>query len=1115
MKITLFLLLFVMFQVYCGNSYSQNAKVSIPNARLRVGQVLEQIESQTEYLFVYNKKNVDVRRTVDIDANNKTVSEVLDRMFEGTDIKYVMEGKNIVLTKNSKSAGDKTEFLQEMATVRGKVTDSKGEPIIGVNILEKGTANGVITNAEGFFSINIPPNATITVSYMGYEPQTIAVSGRPSLLIRMKEETLELEQVVVTAMGIQKKISSLTYATQQISGNELTRAKEPNMINALAGKTAGVQFNKTANLGGSAKVAIRGARSAFAGGNNQPLYVIDGVPMLNSSTESTSTVIGGNYDGLNRDAGDGISNLNPDDIESINILKGASAAALYGSQAANGVILITTRKGKAGVQRVTFSSNLTVAHAISTPEFQNTYGRNEDGGTASWGPKGNLTKYDNLGEFFGNGVTAINSLAITSGNDKVQTYFSYANTTAKGIVDNNRLQKNNLSLHETVCLFNSRLKLNGIATLMTQTVKNSPATGGYYLNPLVSLYSFPRGVDMSPYKENFEIWNADRNMMVQNWIEKNGDGTISEWGQNSYWLRNRVLNSNKRYRAVVSVNANLQVTKHFSLQARGNVDYISDKFENKMYATTAPNIAGRYEGKENGRYIWSDNQEIQTYGDVMALFNKEFNNFSLNTALGASINMSKVNSLNMDSRLASLYKPNVFTVPNIVMDSKAAVNQNIDTKRTLQSVFATMQLGWKELLYLDITARNDWSSTLAYTDSKKSGFFYPSTGATWILNKTFPLPKWISLAKIRASWAEVGNDLPIGITNPVDIIMAGGSVNVNNVEQRGDLKPEISSSVEFGTEWRFFHHRFGIDFTWYRTNTKNQLLRMNNPTGSSYKYRYVNAGKIRNQGFELTIDVTPLLYENFSWKSLINMSANKNKVVALHPEYTEFSYYDEGFNAGYQMRVKEGGRLGDIYGNAFLRDKNGKIMVDETNKRPLGNTGNKDLLGNFNPDFTMGWSNTLTYKNIEVYFLTDFRFGGKVMSLTQSEMDANGVTKVTAEARNRGYVEYQGQTFNDPRAFYSAVGGRNAISEYYMYNATCIRLREVSLSYSLPKSVLGNGKFIKGIDVSLVVRNLCFFKKEAPFDPDIVMSVGNNNQGVDVFGMPMTRNIGFNLKFTF
>lgn len=1118
MKITLYLLLFIVFQAYSADCRSQSAKVSLPNTKLRVGQVLAKIEAQTEYLFVYNKKSVDVRRTVKVYADNEPVSKVLEKVFAGTNIRYVMEGKNIVLTEQEESTGNIASVQQENPTIKGIVTDLKGEPIIGANILEEGTMNGVITDLDGEFNIDVPTDATLFISYIGYEPVAITLNGQRTLHIQMREEALALETVVITAMGIKKKAASLTYSTQQVNGSELTRAKDPNMINALAGKTAGVLINRTANLGGSAKVAIRGPRSAFAGGNNQPLYVIDGVPILNNSTESTATVMGGNYDGVNRDAGDGISNLNPDDIESMNILKGASAAALYGSQAANGVILITTKKGKAGLHRITFSSNLTIDHAISTPDFQNTYGRNEDGGTASWGPKGKLKDYDNVGNYFGDGITAINSLSVTTGNDKVQTYFSYANTTAKGLVDSNKLQKHNLNLRETASLFNERLKLDGSATLMTQRIKNSPATGGYYLNPLVSLYGFPRGVDMSPYKTEFETFNADRNMMGQNWIEKNEDGTVSEWAQNPYWLRNRVVNDNKRYRALASVSANLKVTDWFSLQARGNVDYISDKFENKMYATTAPNIAGKYNGKENGRYVWSDNQVFQTYADLMAMFNRDFGDFSLNAALGTSINISKMSSLFLDSHIASLYKPNVFTIPNIVMDSKSVIDQTIDSKRTLQSVFATAQLGWKEMLYLDLTARNDWSSTLAYTDSKNSGFFYPSVGLTWIINKTFKLPEWISFAKIRGSWAEVGNDLPVGITNLVDIVTAGGGISVNDTEQRGDLKPEISNSFEFGTEWRFFHGRFGIDFTWYKTNTKNQLLRMENPAGSTYKYRYINAGKIRNQGFELAVDATPLMNESFRWKTTVNMSANSNKVVSLHPDYTRFSYYYEGFNMAYQMRIVEGGKLGDIYGNAFQRDGNGKIMLstDPDHKgQPLGNSGNNDLLGNANPDFLLGWGNMVAYKHFSLYFLIDFRFGGNVMSLTQADLDSKGVTKASAEARDRGYVEYQGQKFENPERFYTTVGDKNGISEYYMYDATNIRLREVSLSYSFPKSMLEKTKFIEGLDVSLIARNLFFFKKDAPFDPDAVLSVGNNNQGVDVFGMPTTRNIGFNLKFTF
>ena len=441
MKTTLFLLLFVTFQAYCGNSYSQNAKVSIPDSQLRVGQILSQIESQTDYLFVYNKKSVDVRRTVNVDAKNKAVAELLDEIFAGTNIRYVMEGKNIVLTKRGESIENVAGTQQERVTVKGVVTDSKGEPIIGANVLEKGTTNGIITNLDGEFTLNAPANATLVISYIGYEPINVTLNGRTSLKIQMKEEALALETVVVTAMGIKKKEASLTYSTQQVGGDELTRAKDPNMINALAGKTAGVSITRNSSgLGGSAKVSIRGIRSANADGNNQPLYVIDGVPMLNNVAEQAFSAMGGNNDAGNRDSGDGISNLNPDDIESMSILKGASAAALYGSQAANGVILITTKKGKAGMQRIVFNSNLTIDHAICLPEFQDKYGAS---GATSWGTvpeNANSTPikaYDNVGDYFSNGVTATNSLSIMTGKEKMQTYFSYANTTAKGIVDVN------------------------------------------------------------------------------------------------------------------------------------------------------------------------------------------------------------------------------------------------------------------------------------------------------------------------------------------------------------------------------------------------------------------------------------------------------------------------------------------------------------------------------------------------------------------------------------------------------------------------------------------------------------------------------------------------------
>lgn len=1101
MKITTFLLLFVTFQAYSNASYSQSAKVSIPNSTLKVSEILNQIESQTEYLFVYNKRSVDVHRMVNIVANSQPVSEVLDDVFKNTDIKYVMEGKNIVLTKRNENT--KSSFPQQNnIVVKGKVTDTKGEPIIGANVIERGTTNGVITNVDGKFSLSVPTNAILTISFIGYQPINISINGRREINIQMREEALALEAVVVTAMGIRKKAASLTYSTQQVGGDELTRAKDPNLINSLAGKTAGVSITRNSSgLGGSAKVSIRGIRSANENGNNQPLYVIDGVPMLNNTTEQAFSVMGGDNDAGNRDSGDGISNLNPDDIESMSILKGASAAALYGSQAANGVILITTKRGKAGIQRITFSSNLTIDQAISLPQFQNSYGVN---GTTSWGEKQtDMKNYNNVDHFFSNGVTAINSVSIQVGKEKMQTYFSYANTTAKGIINANKLYKHNLTLRETGSLFNDRLVLDANVNLVSQTINDRPTSGGYYMNPLVGLYTFPRGKDMSEYRENYEIFDESRNMPLQNWYTSTLD-----FEQNPYWIVNRITSKDKRYRAIASLSAKLKINDSFSIQARGNIDFINDKFQQKFYAGTAENLC-----HENGRYIDLNNQEFMAYGDVMGMFNKSWNNWALNAALGASTNMTKTNMLKLDSGKAGLYYANVFSVANMILNSGTAyIDETQNSRRNVQSVFATAQIGWKESVYMDLTARNDWSSTLANTSSLHSGFFYPSIGLSWILNKTLSLPSWISFSKIRASWAQVGNDLPIGITSPQPYITSGGIVKQIQYDFDKDLKPEISTSWEIGSEWRFFNNRLDFDFTFYHTNTKDQLLYINTPTGS-HPYRYINAGKIRNYGVEIILGGTPLMTDYFRWKTNVNFSANKNKIISLgdNPEFD----YGTGVNMPYRMRIKEGGSLGDIYGNDFVRDESGKIEITETGA-PKVETGNNTLIGNANPDCMLGWSNTFTYKGFSLYALIDAIIGGDVISLTQSALDLRGVSKASGQARDRGYIEIEGQKFTDVEGFYNVVANRgDGNTNYYRYDRTNIRLRELSFSYSFPQSLLEKTKFIKGMDVSLIARNLFFLYKDAPFDPDAILSVGNANQGVDIFGMPTTRNIGFNIKFTF
>lgn len=527
-----------------------------------------------------------------------------------------------------------------------------------------------------------------------------------------------------------------------------------------------------------------------------------------------------------------------------------------------------------------------------------------------------------------------------------------------------------------------------------------------------------------------------------------------------------------------------------------------------MYASTAVDITGT-----NGRYIDLNRTEMLLYGDVMAMVNKTWNDWSLNAALGASINSTKVDELRLDSKTASLYYPNVFTVANINMSTSAACDEIINQRRTLQSVFATAQLGWKESLYLDVTARNDWSSTLAFTEHKNSDFFYPSVGLSWIMNNTLDMPSWINFGKLRGSWSKVGNDIPLYVSNPVDMIGAGGKIIVNDAAAFDNLKPELSTSWEVGTEWKFFDYRLDFDFTFYKTNTKNQLLRMPSFAGAPYKCYYVNAGNIENKGVEISMGITPMMTNDFRWKTGFNFSANKNKVLELHPDLKSFAYGDEGFSMMYMMRIKKGGSLGDLYGNSFKRE-NGKILFDDNNL-PVINDGNNDKVGNTNPKAMLGWSNTFTYKDFSLYFLVDCRFGGDVLSITQADLDLKGVTQATADARNAGFVDLEGTHVNDVEGFYNRVGGRNGCSEYYIYDGANVCLRELSLGYTLPKKLLEKSKVLQDAQLSLVARNLFFFYKDAPFDPDASLSSGNSCQGVDVFGIPTTRSIGFNLKVSF
>ena len=992
---------------------------------------------------------------------------------------------------------------EKCVVVKGVVCDAQGEAIVGVNIIEKGTMNGVTTDRRGKFSLEVDLHGTLIVSFVGYRTRIIPVEGRTDFVITLEHDYILLDDVIVTALGLQKKESALSYAAIQVDKDELIRVKNPNMIVALMGKVAGMQVNRSfSGMGGAVKVVMRGNRSVA--GNNQPLYVIDGVPMLNESSEQPYTAIGGTADAGNRDAGDGISNLNPEDIESISILKGAPAAALYGTQAANGVILITTKKGLAGKQEVAFTSSVAFDKAMMLPKLQNHYGMSDE--IESWGERENITTGNPIPSFFRTGVTAIHSLSFMTGNERVQTYFSYANTMGKGILGKHELSKHNINFRETATFYEGRLKIDGNVNLLSQHVKNRPVPGGFYMNPLVGLYRFPRGMDITEYKEHFEVWSEERHLNVQNW-----HAPTEDFEQNPYWIQERITSRDQRTRAIVSLALNLKITNCFSVQARGNVDYVNDKFRQKYYASTAPALAGN-----NGRYIDSGNEQEQTYGDVIGTYKGKFSDFSLDVSLGVSISRKKANELRYDSKTASLKFANVFNIANINMNTSAYISEQIDAIREMQSLFVTTQIGFRDYLFLDVSARNDWSSTLAYTSRESRGFFYPSIGVSCLMNRVLKLPEQVTSGKVRVAWSKVGNDIPLYITNPVAHVLAGGGIQASDAASFEEMKPEMSLSVEVGTEWKFFDSRLHIDFTYYQTHTKNQFFKLPAKDGDEYAYRYVNAGNIQNTG----VECTPVEIKNFSWKTGINYAFNKNKVVRLHAELPVFQYGPYGFSSSYAMKLKKGGSFGDIYGKAFKRDTDGKILYETDGERQglpmIEGDGNTVKVGNANPDFTLGWTNAFSWKGLELSLLVDGRYGGKVLSQTQADMDMYGVTKVTGDARDRGYVILEGEKITNVKGFYkSIVGGRAGVTEYYMYDATNFRLRELALGYTFPKRWMEATKFFRDVQLAFTARNLFFIYKEAPFDPDLILSTGNDNQAIEVYGMPTTRSMGFSLRVMF
>lgn len=983
---------------------------------------------------------------------------------------------------------------QQPVTVSGTVFAEGDVPLAGVSVQIQGAPSGTATDAAGRFTIQARPNSVLVFSYIGYEQveHVLADASQP-VIIKLTPGGGAMGEVVVTALGIRKESRALTYAMQQVSGEELTKVPQTNLMNSLSGKVAGMTIGRSgALLGGSVKVRLRGNKSAA--GNNQPLYVIDGVPLMNFARES----VNGSFS--TADAGDGIANLNPDDIASMSVLKGASAASLYGSQAANGVILITTKKGRAGVSKVDFNSNFTSDAVSFTPEFQNSYGETAPGSAESWGAPVTNAK-DITSGFFRKGQTWINSIGFSSGTDKMQTYLSYANTNGKGIVENNSMNKHNFNIRQTSRFFDNKLQMDANVNIISQELNNNPVAG-FQSGPLYGLYTFPRGKDFEPYRE-YEMMNSVRNLKVQNWP------FISADNQNPYWVMHRNLYENKRNRTIFNLSAKYNITPWINLQLRGNMDKTNDLSTAKFYVGTAQVYGGT-----NGGFNISDIENTQFYGDALLNFSKTFGKFGINAVAGSSITDSRTSGESASS--TNLYIANVFTIQNMIRD-ESGYGSASEQHQQLQAVFGNINLSFNEWLFLDVTGRNDWSSNLSYTPN--GSYFYPSVGITTLLNEALRLPDFLSMAKIRASYAVVGNTVPIYVTNPLNYLAGNGNISFNNTAPFTDLKPEKTRSLELGTELRFMENRFSLDLTYYKTNSINQFFSVAVPPGTGYSRRFINGGDIQNSGVEIVVGYNTLPARDFGWNSSVNFSSNKNLIKKLATDIDQFVLTDDINN--YSSILKVGGSYGDIYGQVLDRNEKGQVIIN-ADGYPVVKAGPRSLLGNSNPDYRIGWNNNLTYKNFGLSFLIDGSFGGEVMSLTEQVLDGVGVSKRSGEARDNGGVAVNGMlkdentpvTLVDPQKWYKTIGGRQHVTGEYMYDATTVRLRELSLGYTLPAKIFGNG-FVKSLRLALTGRNLVYFYRKAPFDPDITFSVGNGFSGIDVFGLPATRSLGFNLNVSF
>ena len=983
-------------------------------------------------------------------------------------------------------------------SVSGIVLDAADhEPLTGATVSVKGvTGHGALTDMDGKFTIkNIKAGAVLVVSYIGYTTKEVAVGNLSELTIELVSADKQLETVVVTALGIKRSQKALSYNVQEVKNDALTTVKDANFMNSLNGKVAGVNIQRSASgVGGATRVVMRGNKSIS--GDNNVLYVIDGVPIGNSADRGGD----GSGFGSGRASGEGISSINPDDIESISVLTGPSAAALYGASAANGVILINTKKGAAGKLRVNFSSAVETASPFILPKFQNTYG-NAAGQYTSWGDKLATPSNYKVRDFYNRGVTFNNSFNFSVGTDKNQTYFSASAINAKGIVPNNKYHRYNASVRNTSKFLDDKLTLDVSASYVRDYANNMISYGAYF-NPIVGAYLYPRGQNFDQEKY-FERYDAQLGYYVQQW----SPGSMGMDVQNPYWVAYRNLHPETNDRYMLFGSLKYELNKQINFTGRVRLDNTYTERETKLYASTSSVFA-----KPLGYYSADNSYFKQKYVDFMANYSNALSeDFHLTATLGTSYEEYDNKGQGFGGHLSLI--PNKFIFANT--NPLQSGGSQSSSRKSNFAVFGSAELAWRNAVYLTLTGRTDKPSQLV--GSVDPWIFYPSVGLSAVVTDLLPedvrasLRPALSFLKVRTSYTEVGSPIPFTGLTPGTIThsMRSGKVEPFDYYPLPDLKAERTRSVELGIDSRWFGGALTFGATIYQSNTLNQLLETDLDPGTGYKKLYVQAGNVRNRGIEMTLGFNKK-FGPVDYNTSVTATANRNKIIKLasgvkNPITGEV--FDLTDIAKGRFRLREGGELGDVYASERIkRDANG--YVEYTPGQSLVTEPTEPYkLGSVNAKWNLGWKHGVSFKGFDLNVLFTARLGGIVISKTQAALDKFGVSQASADARNAGGVRLgQGLTIA-PQQYYDAVYN---LDSYYVYSATNVRLQELSLSYSLPKSILG--KTFKNVGVSLYATNLWMIYNKAPYDPELTGSTGTFGQGYDYFMLPSQRTIGASIK---